>query len=92
MKTRQQVRSEQVKPRAYWERKLAALLAPILSEPSRSYPWRKTYPIAPYPVIEGDFKVLEVHVFGSFARGATECGDLDLLVVVDGRLPTDEIA
>lgn len=31
----------------------------------------------------GQFSVVDVHVVGSFARGAPECGDLDLVVAVD---------
>ncbi len=31
----------------------------------------------------GRFRVKSLYVFGSFARGAPECGDLDLIVGID---------
>jgi hypothetical protein len=38
---------------------------------------------------ETPLRVLELHVFGSYRRGANECGDLDLIVVVEPA--TDEL-
>lgn len=74
--------SDQRKPRAYWERKLETLLAGITAEPKRVYPWREKWQWPPPAYHDGVFIVSEVHVFGSFARGAAECGDLDILVVI----------
>jgi hypothetical protein len=75
----------QPKPRAYWETKLETLLAGIIAEPSRVYHWRMKWPWPPPIYHAGDLEVIEVHVFGSFARGAAGSGDLDLLLVIDTR-------
>ncbi len=73
------------RPREHWEKTLERLLGHIMAEPSRVYTWKQKTSMAPYRMLTGEFEVLEVHVFGSFARGAADSGDLDVLVVIDTR-------
>jgi len=75
------------RPRAHWTGKLARILAAVTSKESYEANWEDSLLGGR---LTGKFVVEAVYVFGSFARGAEVCGDLDLVVEVrriEGLLP-----
>jgi hypothetical protein len=67
------------------KQKLLSLLAKL--EPGRVYDvqWRDRFDFGDGEKERGSFTVSRVFVFGSFARGAPTCGDLDLLLQIQPR-------
>jgi len=75
------------RPRAHWTAKLARILAEVASNGTYEANWKDSLLGGR---LTGKFAVEAVYVFGSFARGADMCGDLDLLLElrrIEGMLP-----
>lgn len=75
--------------RASYTRTLAAICGRLDKQPDASICW--THPFAPIKC-NSQFYVTSLWVVGSYARGALDCGDLDLvaeIVVVDGPPPPE---
>lgn len=67
------------RPRAHWSAKLERILNGVIAKEAYSGSWRDSLLGR---TLTGTFEVEAVYVFGSYARGAQVCGDLDLLLEV----------
>lgn len=72
---------QQRRPRAHWVGVLEKLVAPLNADPAKVYDWKRWDNYFRHED-HGRFEVNALYVFGSFARGAADSSDLDLIVVV----------
>lgn len=69
------------RPRAHWVSVLEKLIAPLNADPTKVYEWKKRDAYLRHDN-HGRFGVIALYAFGSFARGAADSSDLDLIVLV----------
>lgn len=70
-------------PRAYFTKRLAAMLTAVDSNPERTFQFNDAFKWEDPRILEARVRLKRVWVYGSFARGAETCGDLDVDIEVD---------